>query len=144
MIVKFKKLHEKAVLPSYAKKGDAGLDITCIDYDYITPLQIKYYTGLAIEIPEGYVGLIYPRSSIVRTCLKLSNSVGVIDSGYRGEIFLIFDKINNGKKEIYEVGDRIGQIIIIPYPIIIPRFIEENENLSESERGDGGYGSTGH
>jgi dUTP pyrophosphatase len=94
---------------------------------------------LAFEIPEGYVGLVFPRSSICKQDLILSNCVGVIDSGYRGEVMLKFKTTENFAR-LYEVGDRIGQIIIMPYPQIT---LNEVEELSETERGNGGYGSTG-
>jgi len=141
MKVKIKKLHADAVIPSYAKLGDAGMDLTAISMtgsdeygNYI------YSTGLAIEIPEGYVGLIFPRSSNAKTDLYLTNHVGVIDSGYRGELMFKFrpTKINGN---YYQPGDRIGQLLIIPYPQIQ---LEEVEELSSTERGEGGYGSTGN
>lgn len=136
--VKVKKLHRSAVVPKYAKDGDAGLDLTAvwhvsqgdgIDFQ-------EYGTGLAFEIPKGFVGLLFPRSSITNKQMMLKNSVGVIDSGYRGEVKLRFI----GKKD-YEVGDRVGQLIIVPYPEIE---LEEVEELEESERGVGGHGSTGN
>ena len=90
MKIRFKKLDPKAVTPSYAKPGDAGLDLTAITHEYREnaagrKLQV-YGTGLAFEIPEGHVGLVFPRSSIFKTELSLANCVGVLDSGYRGEV----------------------------------------------------------
>ena len=82
MKVKIKRLHEDAVIPKYAKPGDAGMDITAISFKRDKDI-LSYNTGIAIEIPNGYVGLIYPRSSVYKTGLRLCNSVGVIDSGYR-------------------------------------------------------------
>lgn len=143
MKVKIKKLHPDAVIPKYAKSGDAGMDLTAteksIDYrSYSGGLDVvTYKTGLAMEIPEGYVGLIYPRSSVYKTDLFLSNHVGVIDSGYRGEIMV---KFRNTDRLTYEVGDRVAQIIIVPYPQIE---FEEVEEIGDTERGDGGYGSSG-
>jgi dUTP pyrophosphatase len=99
--------------------------------------MVTYDTGIAIEIPQGYVGLLFPRSSVSKTVLTLSNSVGVIDSGYRGSIMFKFRYPEEGP--VYEVGDRVGQIIIMPYPQIS---FEEVEELSETERGEGGFGST--
>ena len=147
MKVKIKKLHPDAVIPKYAKEGDAGMDFTAISAQ-IYKDRVEYGTGLAIEIPEGYVGLIFPRSSIFKTGQTLSNSVGVIDSGYRGEIKFVFytktDRNAGGglyaTTDCYEVGQRIGQIIIVPYPEVE---FEEVEELETSERGDQGYGSTG-
>jgi dUTP pyrophosphatase len=102
--------------------------------------QITYGIGLAMEIPEGFVGLIFPRSSIRKTDLSLTNCVGVIDSGYRGELQATFRKERGVVSKKYEVGDRIAQIMIIPHPPI--EFVEADE-LSNTERGDGGFGSTG-
>ena len=141
MRIRFKKLHENAVIPSYSKPGDAGLDLTATSQLHNDTNQVSYGTGLAVEIPEGYVGLIYPRSSIRNKQIALSNSVGVIDSGYRGEIQFTFNKTNGFYSLKYEVGDRIGQLVIVPYPTIIPL---ESEELSNTERGEGGFGSTGN
>lgn len=138
--VKVKKLHPEAVVPKYAKLGDAGLDLTAVSKDYDEEKEkLVFGTGLAVEIPEGHVGLLFPRSSISKTLLSLANSVGVIDSGYRGEIKLFFNKGHRPKKN-YKVGDRIGQLIILPYPNV--ELIESDE-LSDSERGEGGFGSSG-
>jgi dUTP pyrophosphatase len=142
MFVKIKKLNENAVIPKYAKDGDAGMDLVATSIISETNTQITYGIGLALEIPDGFVGLVFPRSSIRKTRLQLSNSVGVIDSGYRGELQATFNKINNNSQSEndYKIGDRIAQIMIIPYPKIIFREVEE---LSNTERGDGGFGSTG-
>lgn len=142
MDVKIKKLHPNAVIPIYAKDGDAGLDLTATSIIFIDNRQITYGTGLSMEIPNGYVGLIFPRSSIRKMELELSNSVGVIDSGYRGEIQVTFNKTlrNVFGIPVYNIGDRIAQIIIIPYPKI--NFVVSDE-LSDTERGVGGFGSTG-
>lgn len=145
MKIKIKKLHENAVIPKYAKEGDAGLDLTCINYTQDDYGNIVYYTGIAIEIPKGYVGLLFPRSSITNYKIQLTNSVGVIDSGYRGEIMFkykptqVFVK-SSSSIPAYDIGDRVGQLIIIPYPQI--EFEEVNE-LTETERGNKGFGSTG-
>lgn len=146
MKVKIKKLHKNAITPKYAKNGDAGLDLTTINKEYDENNNIVYKTGLAIEIPENYVGLLFPRSSNSKTDLYLTNHVGIIDSSYRGEIMLKFKsslcssgQYVNGKE--YYIGDRVGQLIIIPYPQIE---FEEVEELSETERGTGGYGSSGN
>jgi len=144
--VKVKKLHPSAVIPKYAKSGDAGLDLVATSMERIyggTP-KVKFGTGLAFEIPEGYVGLIFPRSGIYKTPFRLSNSVGVVDSGYRGEVIVVLDKTPdefcfNGDNS-YDLGDRVAQMIILPYPNIE---LVESEDLSQTERGDGGFGSTG-
>ena len=142
--VKFKKLYVDAVKPSYAKDGDAGLDLTAHTVSSIVNAPyIEYGTGIAVEIPHGYVGLIFPRSSVSKKeNFYLKNSVGVIDSGYRGEIKLRFHKQKDTfqREDRYEVGEKIGQLIIIPYPTI---YLEEVQELSSSERGEGGFGSTG-
>ena len=171
MKIRIKKLNEGAIVPSYAKKGDAGLDFTATKVEYDADIDcIVYGTGLAVEIPEGHVGLLFPRSSISKYSLALTNCVGVIDSGYRGEIMFKFKAIpsyidvpceqstplEDGVFEVYseatdfhrdditelavyKVGDRVGQMIIMPYPKV--QFTEVEE-LSDSERGAGGYGST--
>ena len=138
MKVKIKKLHPEATIPSYAKPGDAGMDLTAVDVSTPGGKHITYHTGLAIEIPEGHVGLLFPRSSVYKTGQTLSNCVGVIDSGYRGEIMLKYTLSPYGLE--YQVGERVGQLIIMPYPHV--EFVEENE-LTQTERGEGGYGSTG-
>ena len=141
MEVKIKKLHPDAVIPVYSKPGDAGLDLTATSIDDDLYGNIIYGTGLAIEIPEGHVGLLYPRSSNSKTDLYLTNHVGVVDSGYRGELMFKFRPINGiTDAYIYAVGDRIGQLIIMPYPSI--KLVQTDE-LTDSERGDGGFGSTG-
>ena len=139
--VKIKKLHPDAVVPKYAKPGDAGLDLTAtwMEFDHEKKI-VTYGTSIAMEIPKGYVGLIYPRSSVYKTSLVLANHVGVIDSGYRGEIMFKYRVLNEDWRDIYDVGDRIGQIIITPYPQVLFSITEE---LSSSDRGAGGYGSTG-
>lgn len=139
--VKIKKLVEHAALPTYAKDGDAGLDLTATDVGHDRDFgYIEYGTGWAVEIPEGYVGLLFPRSSISKTPHTLTNSVGVLDSGYRGEICFRFRTQENREHEEYGVGDRVGQLVIIPYPKIE---LQEVNELANSKRGDGGFGSSG-
>jgi len=138
--VKIKRLHKDAVIPSYSRQGDAGMDLVATSKFYDDFDNICYGTGLALEIPEGYVGLLFPRSSISKTDLTLRNSVGIIDSGYRGEITFKFNNILMSSCEPYNVKERIGQLIIIPYPTIE---FEEVEELSTTERGAQGFGSTG-
>ena len=136
--VKIKKLHTEAVVPRYAKPGDAGMDLTAVHVSSDRYGCFTYHTGLAVEIPPGYVGLLFPRSSIYKTGQTLTNCVGVIDSGYRGEIMMKFSLSSNRNE--YQIGDRVGQLIILPYPEI--DFVEV-DGLTSSERGLGGYGSTG-
>lgn len=190
--VKIKKLVETAVIPTYAKHGDMGMDLTATSVEYDKEKDcFVYHTGLAFEVPEGYGMLIFPRSSNRKTDSYMTNHVGILDSGYRGELLICFKNrdsrgtllnryrtdcfmeavANNNKQEItayaykaitvsnaiinndvelnkfimkfapYKVGDRIAQIVIIPYPKIT---FEEADELSDSERGTGGHGSTGN
>jgi dUTP pyrophosphatase len=136
MKIRVKKLDENAILPKYAHDGDAGMDVFAQNMT-ITDKYIEYETGLSFEVPKGYVMLIFPRSSVSNKHLMMKNSVGVLDSGYRGELKLRFQK--NGE-DVYNIGDKIGQIIILPYPEIE---FEESESLDETARGSGGFGSTG-
>jgi len=140
MKVKIKKTHSDSVIPSYAKSGDAGMDLVATTIISEEVFQITYGLGIALEIPEGFVGLVFPRSSIRKTDLSLTNCVGVIDSGYRGELQATFRKERGVASRKYEVGDRVLQLMIIPHPTI--EFNEVNE-LSNTERGEGGFGSTG-
>lgn len=138
MNLRIKKLSEKAVLPKYAKEGDAGMDLVATSL-IRTHKYFEYGTGLSIEIEKGYVGFIFPRSSISNTDHSLRNSVGVIDSGYRGELKLRMS-IPELSSRGYALGDKVGQLIIMKLPWVD---IEEVEDLSDSDRGEGGFGSTG-
>jgi len=142
MKIQFKKLVQEAQKPKFGKPGDAGADLvaTSVDFSRDNHNQIVYGTGLAVEIPEGMVGLVFPRSSIRNYDLVLSNGVGVIDSGYRGEIMATFN-LKNPWADIYKVGDRIAQLVIVPVPLV--QYTEVGE-LSETQRGTDGHGSTGH
>lgn len=166
--VKIKKLHPNAVIPSYAHETDCGMDLTAVSKTFDEYGNVVYGFGLAFEIPEGYAGFIFPRSSNHKSGLLLTNSVGVIDAGFRGEVTAkfatrkwitqpekIIDRIryfikgyySGGlntqavfNKRNYEIGDRVAQMVILPYPKV--EFVEVDE-LSDTERGTGGYGSTG-
>lgn len=139
MIIKFKKLDPEARYPAAMSLGAAGYDLTAVSRHYdIEKGVYTYGTGLAMEIPEGYVGMLYPRSSVFKTGMAMCNSVGVIDSDYRGEISLKFYKVDIGRP--YEVGERVGQIMIVP--ALQTLFVEADE-LSDTQRGEGGHGSTG-
>jgi dUTP pyrophosphatase len=138
MKVKFKKLNVNAKAPYQGTVGAAGFDLYAVSKEPADRYHTKYGTGLAVEIPDGFVGLIFPRSSCYKQGMLLSNCVGVIDSDYRGEITAVF--LGTDKEICYNVGDRIMQIIIMPYPKI--EFVEVTD-LSDTERGTGGYGSTG-
>lgn len=162
MKVNIKKLDPRAVIPSYAKPGDMGMDLTAISVEYKEDIDCYvYHTGLAFEIPEGYGMLIVPRSSNRKTDAYMPNHCAIIDSGYRGEVMICFK--NRTRIDIcldrddldcdyfehdddyafiyapYLRGERIAQLVIIPYPQI--KF-NEVEELSETERGKGGFGST--
>lgn len=126
-------------MPTKAHASDAGFDLTATSRMYDNNNCYVYGCGLAVEIPEGYVGLVFPRSSNAKKDLLLSNSVGVIDSGYRGEIMAKF-KALRPFPQMYKIGERLAQLIIMPIPDIE---WEEAEKLSDSERGTGGYGSSG-
>lgn len=143
MKVRIKRLSEDAVVPAKAHPSDAGYDITCTSREMDSDGNIVYHTGLSFEIPEGHCGLLFPRSSIAKKDLLLSNSVGIIDSHYRGEVtakFKLADLIRHEEYAVYSSGDRIGQLIILPLPDVE---FEESDSLSETDRGAGGYGSTG-
>ena len=137
MKVRIKKLHIMAQLPKYAKEGDAGLDLTAVTKTN-TGKYVEYGTGLAIEIPEGFAGFIFPRSSVTNKNMMVKNAVGVVDSGYRGEIKVRFHQL--AIQDNYENGDRVAQLVIMPVPYVD---LVEVEELADSERGTGGYGSTG-
>lgn len=168
MEVKIKKLHPLAVIPTYATEDSAGMDLTVVSWEFDEYGNKVYHTGLAFEIPKGYAGFIFPRSSNAKKHLWLTNSVGIIDADYRGEVTLKYKtsiriatsfwtrlrlfitKTLNPQGSInitniwdnddYKVGDKCGQIVIMPFPKIEFREVKE---LSKTSRGQGGYGSTG-
>lgn len=144
MELKFKRLEDEAVLPIRSTEGAAGIDLTCIKIDTAlneaNQLMLVYHTGLAVEIPVGYVGLLIPRSSIWKKSLWLTDNVGVIDSDYRGEIVAFMKATTDTIPAVYKQGERFCQLVIVP----IPEYkITEVSELSQTERGDGGFGSTG-
>jgi len=142
LTVKFRKLVSEAVTPQYAQDGDAGMDLTATSFR-VTDTFMEYGTGIAVEIPHGHVGLLFPRSSITKSApgVSLKNSVGVIDSNYRGEILIRFELPYSAEMggTIPVVGDKVAQLLIIPYPTV---HMEEVRELSDSNRGQGGFGST--
>ena len=171
MQLKFKRLDDKAILPIRAHKSDAGLDLTCTHIDTTlneaNQLMIRYHTDLAVEIPEGYVGLLMARSSIWKKSITPTNCVGVIDSGYRGEWFIPITNCNNvdliiAKKDSFTdniIHSYFGskyKYILYPYEKAIAQFVmhlvpefkekevsyEELQNI-KSERGAGAFGSSG-
>lgn len=151
LTVKIKKLSDDAVVPNYAHDSDAGLDLTATSKSYDGEGNICYGTGLAFAIPKGFVGYLFPRSSISKKDLSLANSVGVIDSGYRGEVIFKFKPSNaysyiskgvslrREYPESYKTGDRVGQIIIMPIPKVTLELVDD---LGTSDRGTGAFGST--
>ena len=142
MEVKFKKLAQDAVLPTYANPNDAGLDLTATrftqEFDKSGKMVLVYHTDLAVEIPEGYVGLVFMRSSVSQRSLSLCNCVGVVDCDYKNEIMCKFKLTTDALPTIYQPGEKIAQLIIMPYPKIEP---VETEELTGEDRG-GGFGSS--
>ena len=162
--LKFKKLDERAVIPSYAHVGDIGLDVTAISVEYnIEHDMYIYHTGLACEMERGYALLCMPRSSNTKTEGYIPNSPGLVDPAtYRGEIQFRYknrDSLDKVLKSIpaclyteeraneiglvfapYKPGERIGQFVVVKTPEIE---VEETDTLSETERGTGGFGSSG-
>lgn len=142
MEIKFRRLDEAATLPVRAHSGDAGLDLHAAESAHIGPgerWQVR--TGLAVEIPEGHAGLVLPRSGLaLKHGISLVNAPGLIDAGYRGEVGVLL--LNNDPAEIFRIepGDRIAQLLVVPFAGVEP---VEAEELSDSERGEGGFGSSG-
>ena len=144
MIIKFKRLSENAIAPVKAHASDAGFDLTCTsittEINERGQLIIVYHTGLAIEIPEGYFGALVPRSSISNKSLTLTNCIGTIDAGYRGEVMAKMRSTTDVIPAVYKEGERFAQLLILPVPEVQ---FEESDQLSETDRGENGYGSTG-
>lgn len=141
--VRIKKLDKNAIIPTYGTDYAAGCDVYAhIDgKEIINPGETKLIkTGIAMEVPVGYAALIYARSGLAsKKGLAPANKVGVVDSDYRGEIMVALHNHSNEVREI-EDGERIAQIVITPY---IKAVFEEVEELDETKRGEGGFGSTG-
>lgn len=141
MIIRFKKLDPLAKAPLRGSEWAAGWDLSCIGFSKDPFADVYVYrTGIAVELPIGYVGLLFPRSSIYKYTLSLTNAVGVLDCDYRGEILFKFSSRISDNERLYNIGDRIGQIIVMPVPEIAWL---EAEKLSATKRGTGGYGSSG-
>ena len=143
MKVRVKKLSPQAVLPQRGTIGAAGADLRALIDEPVTiqpGRTVLLPTGLAFEIPEGYVGLVFARSSLGRKRgLAPANKVGVIDSDYRGEVMVALHN-HSDAPQIVEPGERVAQLAIVPF---LPAEYEEVEDLSDTERGEGGFGSTG-
>ena len=142
MKVKVKKTHEGGRIPTYATDGSGAFDFYSAEEVHINPetAPTAINLGVAMEVPEGHVLLVFPRSSIGKNSnLRMANSIGVIDSDYRGTIHALYEN-TDCYVEIIKKGNRIAQGIIIPIPQVE---FEEVEELSTTERGEGGFGSTG-
>lgn len=135
------KLDDGAPLPKHARKGDAGLDLTTRETVEIPPLgSAMVGTGTSVEIPEGHVGLVFPRSGLAgKQGVTLRNCVGVIDSGYRGEIMVPLLNATEERRRV-ERGERVCQLVVLPF---ITCECVEVEELTDTERNDGGFGSSG-
>ena len=145
MTVKVKKLSENAVLPQKAHKSDAGFDLTVsritTELNEVGELIIVYHTDLCMEIPEGYFGALFSRSSVSRKPLSQTNAVGVVDSGYRGEIVAKFrSTVPAVVPSVYKEGERFAQLVILP---ALEIEMVEADTLGDSDRGEAGLGSTG-
>lgn len=131
-------------MPVRAHDTDAGLDLVATrittEINECGQLIIVYHTDLALEIPKGYFGILVPRSSIYKKSLMLTNHAGIIDSGYRGEIMGKFRATTDVVPAVYKEGERFAQLLILP---VYETEFEETAELSQTERGEGGYGSTG-
>ena len=141
--IKYKKLSEYAVEPSYAKEGDAGLDLTASDIVKNSLFSAWYNTDIAVEIPKNHFGMLVPRSSISNdSALNMANNVGIIDAGFRGGMQVRFNRTLKGffTRKKYEVGDRIAQLIIVPFKSVE---LEKAIFLNNTTRGKLGHGSTG-
>jgi dUTP pyrophosphatase len=136
------KLTDNAVLPTRAHEGDAGLDLYACEAAHIGPGERwGVGTGVAVEIPDGHAGLILPRSGLARDHgISLVNAPGLIDAGYRGELRVLL--LNNDPADIFRIaaGDRIAQLVLVPVAIATP---VETPGLTDSARGEGGFGSSG-
>lgn len=137
--VRFKKIDPAASSPVRSTSGAAGYDLTATKIALEDGLLVAH-TGLALELPAGYVGILFPRSSISKYTLQLSNAVGVLDADYRGEVLFKFRYVYSGQSTVYKVGDRVGQLVVLKLPEVE---LTEVTELTSTSRGAGGYGSTG-
>lgn len=139
----FKKMRDNAILPTRGDGEAAGIDLyACVDpYEAIKPGDTKMIpTGVACEFPTGYFGLMFPRSSVgVKRHLVLANTAGVIDYSYNGEIMMAFTNVGD-ETQVINPGERLAQLILLPY---VTYDIIETDTLTETDRGEGGFGSTG-
>ncbi|HMU26698.1 MAG TPA: dUTP diphosphatase [Solirubrobacterales bacterium] len=142
MELKVQLLNDSATLPTRAHEGDAGLDLYASEPAHIGPGERwQVATGIAVEIPEGHAGMVLPRSGLARRHgISLVNAPGLVDAGYRGEVKVLL--LNNDPAEVFRInpGDRIAQMVVIPLAAVEP---VATDSLSETERGEGGFGSSG-
>ena len=142
--VRICRLDPRAVLPQYASEQAAGADLYALcdaPVELMPGQTVRIRTGLAVQIPEGYAGLIYARSGLsTKRGLAPANKVGVIDADYRGEIQVALYN-QSGERQTVEPGERIAQLVIAP---VLRACFEESEELDETSRGSGGFGSTGN
>lgn len=144
MVINFAKTHPKAVMPRKSHLQDAGFDLYAATLVRASYGQIIYDTHICVDIPPGYVGLVFMRSSVCKKGFVLQNAVGVIDSGYSGSIKCVFTITMESNYKQYEIGERIAQLIIMPLPAVTFVEVEDpSDFLHTSERGAGGHGSTG-
>lgn len=142
MRLPFQRLRAEALLPAYAREGDAGLDLASATDVQVRPGgRAMVPTGLAVAIPEGHAGLVLPRSGLAaRSGLTLANAPGLIDAGYRGEVTCAMVNLDRERTVMIARGDRIAQLLVVPVPRAEPEWVDE---LPGSARGKGGFGSTG-
>ena len=142
MNLPFRKLRADVELPGGAHPGDAGLDLRAAEPAKVAPGErVMIPTGLSVAIPEGHAGLVLPRSGLAsKHGLTLANAPGLIDAGYRGEVIVAVVNLDREHAVVIEAGDRIAQLVVVALPDLAPVFVEE---LPASERGDGGFGSSG-
>jgi dUTP diphosphatase len=142
MRLEFRRLEPNAKLPTYARPGDAGLDLSsAVDVTVEPGRRAMIPTGLAVAIPEGHAGLVLPRSGLAsKQGLTLANSPGLIDAGYRGEVTCAVVNLDPGEPVTIRRGDRIAQLVVVEVPAMEPVWVDE---LPASERGHGGFGSSG-
>jgi dUTP diphosphatase len=142
MRLEFKRLDPDAPLPARARPGDAGLDLAAaVDAEVPPGERAMIPTGVAVAIPDGHAGLVLPRSGLAsKAGLTLANSPGLIDAGYRGEVTCAVVNLDRARPVRIRRGDRIAQLVIVAVPVVEPAWVED---LPPSERGDGGFGSSG-
>lgn len=142
MQLRFTKLHPDAVLPQHAHEGDAGSDLCCVEAVSLGPgRRTRVRTGIAVAIPEGHAGLVLPRSGLAhKHGVTLTNTPGLIDSGYRGELQVLLLNTDPDETFTAEPGDRIAQLVVVPYAA--PTWVEVDA-FEETQRGLSGFGSSG-